>query len=57
MRRILLLIYATLIAGPLFAQGLAGKWLAYEGSDGSELVVTLSSGGSGSAELALVRRF
>ena len=57
MRRILLLIYATLIASPLFAQGLAGKWLAYEGSDGSELVVTLSSGGSGSAELALVRRF
>lgn len=57
MRRILLLIYAPLIAGPLFAQGFAGKWLAYEGSDGSELVVTLSSGGSGSAELALVRRF
>lgn len=56
MRRILFLSYAILIASPLFAQRLAGKWLVYEGSDGSELVVTLASGGSGNADLSLVRR-
>lgn len=56
MRRVLFLAYAILIASPLFAQRLAGKWLVYEGSDGSELVVTISSGGSGNADLSLVRR-
>lgn len=56
MRRILFLAYAILIASPLFAQRLAGKWLVYEGCEGSELVVTLASGGSGNADLSLVRR-
>jgi len=56
MRRILFLVYTILIASPLFAQRLAGKWLVYEGSDGSELVVTLASGGTGNADLTLVRR-
>ena len=56
MRRVLFLAYAILIASPLFAQRLAGKWLVYEGSDGSELVVTIASGGSGNADLSLVRR-
>ena len=56
MRRILFLAYAILIASPLFAQRLAGKWLVYEGSDGSELVVTLASGGSGNADFSLARR-
>ena len=56
MRRILFLAYAIMIASPLFAQRLAGKWLVYEGSDGSELVVTLASGCSGNADLSLVRR-
>ena len=56
MRRILFLVYTILIASPLFAQRLAGEWLVYEGSDGSELVVTIASGGSGNADLSLVRR-
>ena len=56
MRRILFLVYAIFIACPLFSQRLVGKWLVYEGSDGSELVVTLASGGSGNADLSLVRR-
>ena len=56
MRRVLFLAYAILIASPIFAQRLAGKWLVYEGSDGSELVVTIASGGSGNADLSLVRR-
>lgn len=56
MRRILFLAYAILIASPIFAQRLAGKWLVYEGSDGSELVVTIASGGSGNADLSLIRR-
>lgn len=56
MRRILFLAYAILIASPIFAQRLAGKWLVYEGSDGSELVVTIASGDSGNADLSLIRR-
>lgn len=56
MRRILFLAYAILIASPIFAQRLAGKWLVYEGSDGSELVVTIASEGSGNADLSLIRR-
>ena len=56
MRRILFLAYAILTASTLFAQRLSGQWLVYEGSDGSELVVTLASGGSGNADLSLVRR-
>lgn len=56
MKRILFLAYAILIASPIFAQRLVGKWLVYEGSDGSELVVTIASGGSGNADLSLIRR-
>lgn len=55
MRRFLLLA-ASLWATQLFAQGLSGKWLAYEGSDGSGLVVTVTSTGGGQAELSLARR-
>lgn len=35
---------------------MVGKWLVYEGSDGSELVVTLTSKGGGQADFSLARR-
>ncbi len=56
MRHLLPLLVSMLITSSLFAQGLSGKWLVYEGSDGSELIVTLSPDGTGEAELSLVRR-
>ena len=56
MRRILFLVYAILIAGPLFAQGFSGKWQVYEGIDGSELVVTFTSKGGGQADFSYARR-
>ena len=56
MRRFFLLLTSFLIAARLFAQDLGGQWLAYEGSDGSELVVTLATEGAGNAELTLIRR-
>jgi len=54
-RRYLTLLVSLLTIIPIHAQ-MPGKWLAYEGSDGSELIVTISSGGSGKAELTLTRR-
>ena len=56
MKRLLLLACTVFFTSQVFAQGLAGTWLVYEGSDGSELVVTVASGNSGKAELSLVRR-
>ena len=41
---------------PAFSQNLAGKWLVWEGDDGSELVVTVSSKGGGQADFSLVSR-
>ncbi len=35
---------------------MAGKWLVYEGSDGSELVVAIASKGGGQADFSLARR-
>lgn len=57
MRRFLSLLVPILIAQTLFAQGVSGMWLVYEGSDGSDIVVTLSPDGNGEAELSLTRRF
>ncbi len=57
MKRFILFACTVLFTSQVFAQGLAGKWLVYEGSDGSELIVTLTSGNAGKAELSLVRRF
>ena len=56
MKRLLLFTCTVLFTSQVFAQGLTGEWLVYEGSDGSELVLTLTSGNSGKAELSLVRR-
>ena len=56
MKRLLLFTCTVLFTSQVFAQGLTGKWLVYEGSDGAELVVTLTSSNSGKAELSLVRR-
>lgn len=56
MRRFLTLLLLTWITLPLYAQGLSGKWLVYEGSDGSELIVTLTSKGGGQADFSLARR-
>ena len=56
MRHLLPLLVSMLITSSLFAQGLSRKWLVYEGSDGSELIVPLSPDGTGEAELSLVRR-
>ena len=39
-----------------FPQNMTGEWLVYEGSDGSELVVSLSPKGGGQAELSLARQ-
>lgn len=57
MKRFLLFAITVFFTSQVFAQGLAGKWLVYEGSDGSELILTLPSGNSGKAELSLVHRF
>ena len=57
MKRFLLFACTVLFASQVLAQGLAGKWLVYEGSDGSDLIVTLTSGNAGKAELSLVHRF
>ncbi|MBP5505943.1 MAG: hypothetical protein J6X89_07575 [Bacteroidales bacterium] len=56
MKRLFSLIIAALIEFPLPAQSLEGKWLVYEGGDGSELIVEISQVGSGKAELSLTRR-
>lgn len=56
MKYFLHLFASLLLTIPAFSQGLTGEWLVYEGSDGSELVLTLTSGNSGKAELSLVRR-
>lgn len=52
----LLLLSSFFIATQLFAQKLNDKWLVYEGSDGSELVLHLLPDGFGYAELSLTRR-
>ena len=57
MKRFILFASTVLFTSQVFAQGLAGKWLVYEGSDGSDLILTLTSGNSGKAELSLTRRF
>ncbi len=49
----ILLLFISL---PLFSQGITGNWLVYEGSDGSELVVTVASKGGGQADFSLARR-
>ena len=54
--RFAMLLLTLVLSLPLCAQGLSGRWLAWEGSDGLELVVTISSGGAGNAELSLTRR-
>ena len=51
----ILTVFILLLSLPAFSQGIAGRWLVYEGSDGAELVVTISSAGTGKAELSLVR--
>lgn len=56
MKRLLLFTCTVLFTSQVYAHGLAGKWIAYEGSDGSELVLTFTSGNAGKAELSLVRR-
>ena len=56
MKRFLPLIISFLMALPAFSQGLSGKWLVYEGSDGTELVVTLTPKGGGQAEFSYARR-
>ena len=56
MKRSLTLIISLLMALPALSQGLSGRWLTYEGSDGSELTVFLMPDGSGYAELSLTRR-
>ena len=48
-----ILLFSVATAG---AQGVVGKWLAYEGADGAVLHVTLEQDGGGLAELLLVRR-
>jgi len=50
------IILLVFIGPHLFSQSLTGKWLVYEGSDGSELVVTLASKGGGQADFSLARR-
>ena len=55
-RRFLTLLFSFLAILPLCAQGLAGKWHVYDGSDGSELHVFLKSDGSGYAEFELLHR-
>lgn len=57
MKRTLLLTCLLLLVSQVFAQSLAGKWQVYVGADGEELVVSLTSQGSGQAELSLARRF
>ena len=56
MKHLLLLFATFLITTQFFAQNMGGKWLAYEGSDGAELVVSVSADGIGKAELSLTRR-
>ena len=55
--RILFVILCSLLFFRAEARSLAGQWLVYEGSDGSELVLTVIPNGGGQAELSLVRRF
>ena len=50
------LLFVLLGSLPAFSQNLSGKWLAYEGSDGADLVVSLQQTGVGQATLSLVRR-
>lgn len=56
MKPLIFLAYTVLFTSQVFAQGLTGKWLVYEGSDGAELVVILTSGNAGKAELSLAHR-
>ena len=56
MRRALILASLFILSVQLFAQGLPGRWLIYDGSDGAELVVDISAEGIGKAELSLTRR-
>ena len=56
MKHLLLLFVTFLITTQFFAQNMGGKWLVYEGSDGAELVVSVSADGIGKAELSLTRR-
>ncbi len=41
---------------PAVTQSITGKWLVYDGNEGTELVVTITPKGGGHAELSLVRR-
>ena len=56
MKRILALSVIFILSVPVLSQEVAGKWLIWEGSDGSELTVFLMPDGSGYAELSLTRR-
>ena len=56
MRRLIALSASFLAGLALFAQNPSGRWLVYEGSDGAELVVSVSADGIGKAELSLTRR-
>lgn len=56
MRRFFILFILILIVCPIYSQNISGKWLVYEGGDGSGLVVTLASKGGGQADFSLVRR-
>ena len=50
------LTIVILLSFPAYSQSMSGKWLVYEGRDGSELIVTLTPKGGGQAEFSLVRR-
>ena len=56
MNKSIAIILLAFICPQLFSQSLTGKWLIYEGSDGSELVVTIASKGGGQADFSLARR-
>ena len=56
MNKSIVFILLALIGPQLFSQSVTGKWLVYEGSDGSELVVTIASKGGGQADFSLARR-
>jgi hypothetical protein len=56
MKRVVLLVFAALLPLSLCCQNLTGRWKAYEGGDGSKLVISLLPDGRGLAELSLIRR-
>jgi hypothetical protein len=56
MRLNVVLVLSFLITVPLNSQTISGQWLVYEGSDGSELIVTIASNGGGQADFSLAHR-